>query len=76
MTTVRSRSALFAELRRVPSSNRTRRYHDTVIRVLLRRPSDKVRQGFGELASDSSFSYRMRAKFTAASEKAAYRWRG
>ena len=69
-------SALFAELRRVSSSNRTRRYLDTVIRGLLRLPSDKVQQGFWELASDSSFSYRMRAKFTAASEEAAHRWRG
>ena len=69
-------SALFAELRRVPSSNRTRKYLDTVIRTLLRLPSDKVREGFGEFASDSSFSYRMRAKFTAASEGAGYRWRG
>ena len=67
---------LFAELRRVASSNATRRYLDTVIRTLLQMRSDKVQQGFGDLAGDPSFSYRMREKFAAASEEAGYRWRG
>ena len=67
---------LFAELRRVASSNATRRYLNTVVRTLLQMRSDKVPQGFGELARDSSFSYRMREKFAAASEEHGYLWRG
>ena len=69
-------SALFAELRRVTSSNRTRKYLDTVIHTLLRMPVGIVQAGFDDLARDPSFSYRMRAKFAAASEEHGYRWRG
>jgi hypothetical protein len=64
----RCAGALFGELRRVQSSNRTRKYLDTVIRTLTRLPAALVQAGFQDLAEDSSFSYRMRAKFAAAAE--------
>ena len=60
--------ALFGELRRVPSSNRTRRYLDTVIRTLTHLPTQMVQERFWELAQAPSFSQRMRAKFAAAAE--------
>ncbi len=60
----RCASALFGELRRVPSSNHTRGYHNTVIRALKRFPAAIVVEGFLALAADSSFSYRMRRKFS------------
>ena len=64
----RCAGALFGELRRVQSSNRTRKYLDTVIRTLTRLPAALVQAGFQDLAEDSSFSYRMRAKVAAAAE--------
>ena len=64
----RSVSALFGELLRVPSSNRTRRYLDTVIRTLTQLPAEMVQERFRELAEAPSFSPRMRAKFAAAAE--------
>ena len=67
-------AALFGELRRVPSSNTTRRYLDTVITTLRRMPADMVQEQFLELAGDSAFSYRMRAKFRAVAEAAGRRW--
>jgi hypothetical protein len=67
----RCANALFAELRRVPSSNRTRAYLDTVIGTLTRLPADLVQQRFWELSKDSYFSYRMRAKFATAAEDVA-----
>ena len=70
------RGALFAELGRVTSSNRTRKYLDTVIHTLLRMPVGIIQAGFDNLARDPSFSYRMREKFAAASEEHGYRWRG
>jgi len=70
----RSAAALFGELRRVPSSNKTRRYLDTVMRTLARLPADMVQEGFSELAGDPAFSYRMRAKFKAAAEPVESRW--
>ena len=60
---------LFGELRRVKSSNRTRRYLTTVIRVLSQMPSELVLAGFESLADDKMFSPRMRAKFRAALEE-------
>jgi len=54
---------LFAELKRVKSSNTTRRYLAAVIKVLTSMPSDLVQEGFVALAHDPSFSYKMRAKF-------------
>ena len=54
---------LFGELRRVKSSNTTRRYLTTVIEVLARMRSELVLEGFASLADDRSFSPKMRAKF-------------
>ena len=54
---------LFAELKRVKSSNTTRRYLATVIRVLASMPLNLVQEGFTSLANDTSFSQKMRAKF-------------
>jgi hypothetical protein len=51
----------------------TRRYLDTVVTALTRLPPAMVGAGFETLAQDSSFSYRMRAKFAAAAEDVAYR---
>jgi len=56
-------NVLVAELRRVPSSNTTRRYLKTVIDALTWLPEKLVNHRFAELAEDRSFSYRMRAKF-------------
>lgn len=70
----RSATALFGELRRVPSSNTTRRYLDIVIRALVQLPANMVQERFWELSGDSAFSYKMRAKFKAAAEAVAGRW--
>ena len=64
----RCAAALLSELRRVPSSNKTRRYLDIVIRTLVRLPADIVQEGLWELSEDSAFSYKMRSKFKAAAE--------
>ena len=60
---------LFGELKRVKSSNTTRRYLGAVIKVLSTMPSELVEEGFEALAEDKSFSYKMRDKFRAVSEK-------
>jgi hypothetical protein len=60
---------LFAELKRVKSSNTTRRYLGAVIKVLSTMPSELVEEGFEALADDKSFSYKMRDKFRAVLEK-------
>jgi len=70
----RCAAALFGELRRIPSSNTTRRYLNPVITTLARMPADVVQEQFLELAGDSTFSYRMRAKFRAAAEAVGRRW--
>ncbi len=67
-------ASLFGELRRVPSSNRTRRYLDTVINALRLLPAEMVKGLFEQLAQDTAFSYKMRAKFAAAGEDVSYRW--
>ena len=54
---------LFAELKRVKSSNTTRRYLAAVIKVLASMPPNLVQEGFTSLANDNSFSPKMRAKF-------------
>ena len=64
----RCAAAVFGELRRVPSSNKTRRYLDIVIRTLVRLPADIVQERLWELSEDSAFSYKMRAKFKVAAE--------
>ncbi len=60
---------LFAELRRVKSSNTTRRYLGAVIKVLATLPSELVEEGFEALAEDKSFSPKMRDKFRAVLEQ-------
>jgi hypothetical protein len=60
---------LFSELKRVKSSNTTRRYLGAVIKVLSDMPSELVENGFQTLAEDRSFSPKMREKFRAAWEK-------
>ena len=60
---------LFNELKRVKSSNTTRRYLGTIIKVLSDMPSELAEEGFRTLAEDSSFSPKMREKFRAVLEK-------
>ena len=71
----RCADALAGELRRVPSSNRTRRYLDAVINALRLLPAELVEGRFEELARDPAFSPRMRAKFALAGDGVANRWR-
>ena len=66
-------NVLFAELKRVKSSNTTRRYLKTVIDVLTSLRPELVRVGFEELANDTSFSYKMRNKFRAVSQELEFR---
>jgi hypothetical protein len=61
--------ALFSELRRVKSSNTTRRYLGAVIKVLATMPSELVEEGFEALAEDKTFSPKMRDKFRAVLEQ-------
>jgi len=58
-----SANVLLAEIRRVRSSNTTRRYLDRVLRSLAVLPVDLVKSGLEVLAEDTSFSPKMRAKF-------------
>jgi hypothetical protein len=67
-----SAGALFGEIRRVKSSNATRRYLDAVFRAITMLPAPLVREGLEKLAGDTTFSYRMRAKFRDAVEQV--RW--
>ena len=60
---------LFSELKRVKSSNTTRRYLGAVIKVLSDMPSELIEDGFQTLAEDRSFSPKMREKFRAVLEK-------
>ena len=60
---------LFCELKRVKSSNTTRRYLGAVIKVLSSMPSELVEEGFETLAEDRSFTAKMRDKFRAVLEK-------
>lgn len=59
---------LFSELRRVKSSNTTRRYLATVLRTLAHFPSDLAREGLEALAEDHTFSPKMRARFQAVAQ--------
>ena len=56
---------LFAELKRVKSSNTTRRYLGVVIDVLSSMPSELVEERFEALTEDRTFSPKMRDKFRA-----------
>src|SRR6266436_5541836 len=58
-----SANALLAEIRRIRSSNTTRRYLDRVLRSLAILPLHLVQSGLEVLAEDTSFSPKMRAKF-------------
>jgi hypothetical protein len=58
-----SANALLAEIRRIRSSNTTRRYLDRVLRSLAVLPLHFVKSGLEVLAEDTSFSPKMRAKF-------------
>ena len=60
---------LFGELKRVKSSNTTRSYLASVIKVLSSMPSELTEEGFRTLAEDRSFSPKMRDKFRAVLEK-------
>lgn len=60
---------LFRELKRVKSSNTTRRYLAEIIRVLVKMPSELVLPGFALLASDNFFTPKMRSKFKAILEE-------
>ena len=71
----RCADALVGELRRVPSSNRTRRHLDAVINALRLLPAEMVKGRFEELARDTVFSPKMRAKFALAGNGLAHRWR-
>jgi hypothetical protein len=67
---------LFGELKRVKSSNTTRRYLTTVIQVLSLMPSELIKEGFESLAADTSFTQRMRDKFKAALQDKDHGYRG
>ncbi len=54
---------LFGELKRVKSSNTTRRYLTTVIKVLAAMPSELIQEGYASLVQDESFSQKMLDKF-------------
>jgi hypothetical protein len=56
---------LFGELRKVKSSNTTRRYLATVIKVLASMPAELIQDGFAALAADKSFTPKMQDKFRA-----------
>ena len=60
---------LFQELKRVKSSNTTRRYLTQVVKVLIAMPSELVLPGFTALVNDKSFSPKMRDKFKAILEQ-------
>jgi hypothetical protein len=56
---------LFRELKRVKSSNTTRRYLTHILTVLASMPSELVLPGFRLRFSDRSFSPKFRQKLTA-----------
>lgn len=58
-----SANALLAEIRRVRSSNTTRRYLDRVLRSLAVLPLSLVKSGLEVLSEDTFFSPKMRVKF-------------
>ena len=65
--------ALLGELRRVKSSNATRRYLGKVLAALARLPADIALPRLDQLAEDRSFSPKMRAKLRDAAETIAVR---
>ena len=74
--TPQSATLLFDELERTESSNSTRGYINTVLKVLDGFPLELVEDGFERLLSDSRWSYKMKRKFRAILEGIGYRsWR-
>lgn len=71
--TVEYADVLVSELRRVKSSNATRKYLNTIIKMLSCFPKEMVQDHFQELAKDKSFSYKMRRKFQDILEMGYYR---
>jgi hypothetical protein len=69
INTKRCADLLFGELKRVKSSNTTRRYLDAVLKVLASMPAKLVEDRLESLADDKSFSPKMRAKFRLVLEK-------
>ncbi|MCD4695257.1 MAG: hypothetical protein K8S16_03365 [Bacteroidales bacterium] len=63
---------LFSEIKRVKSSNTTRKYINTIIDTLLYFPSDLVLEKFIEFSKNQKFTYRMRNKFLAVVEELKY----
>jgi hypothetical protein len=61
--------ALINELRRVMSSNTTRRYLDAVLTALSRLPGELVYDRLLELSRDRSFSVKWRRKFEDAARR-------
>lgn len=55
--------ALLDEVKRVKSSNASRRYLFKILDVLSRMPLTLTRDGLGELLDDDRFTYKMKAKF-------------
>jgi hypothetical protein len=60
---------LFRELKRVKSSNTTRKYLTAILKVLMKMPSELVLPGFRSLCNDNFFTPRMRHKFKAILEQ-------
>lgn len=54
---------LYSELKRVKSSNRTRTYINTILKVLSEMPEEIVVPIFESLAEDKNFTYKMRKRF-------------
>lgn len=55
--------ALVDELKRVKSSNTTRRYLSVILRALSRMPLTLTRDGLEDLLKDERFTYKMKCKF-------------
>jgi len=68
--------SLVTELKRVKSSNTTRRYLGSILKVLANFPYEIVKEKLGELAEDTRFSYKMRKKIENTLEEAFLRSRG
>ncbi len=60
---------LLSGIRRVRSSNTTRRYINTILKSLYYFPLEMIEVELTELADDKTFTYRMRNKFKAMIEE-------
>lgn len=70
-----SAEVLLAELRRVKSSNSTRRYIGKILEAISHFSYEIVGEGLERLADDSSFSHRMRHKFRDLADELRFRQR-